>query len=316
MKKLIVPLSTLLFAPLACDVLLQDQYPLASPSSLPEGVAYDEGSHTFFATAINGGQITRVTPFGEEGVFHTDTTLNRSFGGAHVDVERRRLWVCVVDVRTNPFPVSQVFGFHIDTHKRTHVIPLPTPSFCNDLVTDEDGVVYATDSATQHVYRISPANKTATVLTTLPVMPPVGGVGLNGIDISPDGERLLVVSTFPAALFSVPIDDPAAALEVETVGDPFAMPGNPLFPGPDGLEFIGDQLHVVYDGGVQRLTFTDDDWTQASVATTMAVPTGLTSLTEAEGELYAIDSEVFRVLYLGQAPILPFAIVRIDPGLF
>ena len=75
-------------------------------------------------------------------------------------------------------------------------------------------------------------------------------------------------------------------------------------------------LYVVYDGGVQQLTFTDEAWTQASVATTTAVPTGLTSLTEAAGELYAVDSEVFRVLYLGQAPELPFSVLRVDPGLF
>lgn len=316
MKKLIAPLLTLLLAPLACDVLLQEQYPLMSTTSLPEGVAYDEGSHTFFVTAINGGHITRLTPFGDEVEFHADATPNRSFGGAHVDVERRRLWVCVVDVKTNPFPVSQVFGFHIETRKRTHAIPLPGVAFCNDLVTDEDGVVFATDSAEPRIFRIDPATSQPTVFTTLPVMPPAGAVGLNGLDVSPDGERLLVVSSFPAKLFSVPFADPASATEVVTIGDAFAMPGNPLFPGPDGVEFIGDQLYVVYDGGVQQLAFGDDEWTHASVATTTAVPTGLTSLTEAEGELYAVDSEVFRVLYLGQAPELPFTVLRVDPGLF
>jgi sugar lactone lactonase YvrE len=316
MKKLALPLLTALFAPLACDALMQDQYELTSSTSLPEGLAYDDGTHTFFATAIRGGQITRVTPVGDEVIFYSDPEPNRSFGGAHVDAERRRLWVCVVDVATNPFPVSQVFGFHIDTRKRTHVIPLPTPSFCNDLVTDDDGVVYATDSATPQVLRIDPNQGEVEVLTTLPVTPPVGGIGLNGIDVSPDGERLLVVSSFPAKLFSVPLAAPGNYVEVGTIGDPFAMPGNPLFPGPDGIEFVGEQLYVVYDGGVQRLTFSGDDWTQASVATTMAVPTGLTSLTEANGELYAIDSEVFRVLYLGQAPELPFRILHVDAGLF
>lgn len=316
MKKILAPLFILLFAPLACDVLLQEQYPLESPTSLPEGVAYDEESHTFFATAINGGQITRVTPFGDEVVFHADDEPNRSFSGAHVDSDRRRLWVCVVDVKTNPFPVSQVFGFHIDTRKRTHAISLPSPSFCNDLVTDDEGVVYATDSATPQVFRIDPKQTQPTVFATLPVAPPSGGIGLNGIDVSPDGERLLVVSTFPAKLFSVPLAQPSEVDEVVMSGDPFSMPGNPRFPGPDGLEFVGEQLYVAYDGGVQRLTFADEDWTQAHVATTSTVPTGLTSLTEAGGELYAVDSEVFRVLYLGQAPELPFAVVRVDQGLF
>lgn len=316
MKKLILPVVTALFAPLACDALLQDGYELSSPTSLPEGVAFDEGSSSFFATAINGGKITRVTPLGQEVVFYSDNTPNRSFSGAHVDASRRRLWVCVVDVASNPFPVSQVFGFNIDTRKRTHVIPLPTPSFCNDLVTDDHGILYATDSATPQVLRIDPKVGTPKVHAVVPIQVVNGAPGLNGIDISPDGEKLLVSSSFPAGLFSIPISDPEVVVAVEMSGDPYAMPGNPLFPAPDGVEFIGDQLYVAYDGGVQQLTFTNDEWSAASVKTTTAVPTGLTSLTEAEGELFAIDSEVFGVLYQQKAPQLPFRVLRVDAGLF
>ena len=66
-------------------------------------------------------------------------------------------------------------------------------------------------------------------------------------------------------------------------------------------------IDVVYDGGVQKLAFSDGDYTQAAVATTTAVPTGLTSITIAEGEVYVIDSEVFRALYLFLPPELPFS---------
>ena len=76
--------STFLTLP-ACDVPLPEQFVLQSTSSLPEGVAYDGVTHTFFATAINGGQITRFTPLAQEIVFHADADANRSFGGAHVD---------------------------------------------------------------------------------------------------------------------------------------------------------------------------------------------------------------------------------------
>ena len=53
----------------SCDAaLLQEQYVLASQSSLPEGVAYDAKSQTFFATAMRGGQLTRISPLGQEHV--------------------------------------------------------------------------------------------------------------------------------------------------------------------------------------------------------------------------------------------------------
>lgn len=303
----------------ACDAPLAEQFVLQSTSSLPEGVAYDGLTHTFFATAINGGQITRVTPLGQEIVFHADTDPNRSFGGAHVDEANRRLWVCVVDVKTNPFPTSEVWAFNIESKKATHKVALPPISFCNDLVTDDDGTVYATDSANPTIYKIDPATKVLSTLVSAPEFAPVapGAIGLNGLDLSPDGERLLVVKTVPAAIFSVPLADPQAFVPVLTSGDNFGGPvGDPRFPGPDGAEFLGDQLYVVYDGGVQQLSFAGDDWTQAGVKTTTAVPGGLTSATVAEDQLYVIDSEVFRVLYLSLPPILPFAISRVDPALF
>lgn len=310
--------ASLLVALPSCDVPLQDTYKLKSTSSLPEGVTYDEVTHTFFATAINGGQITRVTPLGQEIVFHSESNANLSFSGAHVDEARRRLWVCVVDVKTNPFPTSQVWGFNIETKQRTHQIALPPVSFCNDLVSDDAGFVYATDSANPNIYRVDPAQQSFSVFLSSPEFTPTapGAVALNGIDLSPDGERLLVVKTIPAGIYSVPVDDPQAFVPVQTSGDAFAMPGDPRFPGPDGAEFLDDRLYVVYDGGVQQLSFSDDDFTQAAVSTTIAVPTGLTSLTVAEGQLYAIDSEVFRVLYLLQNPELPFAIVHVDTEQF
>ncbi len=320
MKNLVATAS--LLASLAvlpsCDLAMQDDYTLKSTISLPEGVAYDGLTHTFFATAINGGQITRVTPLGQEIVFHTETNANLSFGGAHVDEQRRRLWVCVVDVKTNPFPTSQVWAFNIESKKRTHQIALPPVSFCNDLVTDDAGTVYATDSANPNIYRVNPTKQSFSVFLSSPQFAPVapGAVGLNGLDISPDGERLVVVKTIPAAIYSVPLADPAAFVPVQTSGDAFGMPGDPRFPGPDGAEFLDDRLYVVHDGGIQELTFTDEDFTQATVATTTAVPSGLTSVTVAEGHLYVIDSEVFRALYLNQPPQLPFSILHVDDGLF
>ena len=302
----------------SCDFTMQEEYTLHSAESLPEGVAYDGVTHTFFATAINGGKITRITPLGQEIVFHAEANPNLSFGGAHVDEQRRRLWVCVVDLKTNPFPTSQVWAFNIETKQRTHNIALPPVSFCNDIVSDAAGKLYVTDSANPNIYSITPSQPGFSVFLTSPQFTPVGpgALALNGLDLSPDGERLIAVTTVPPGIYSIPIADPQSFVPVQTTGDAFSMPGDPRFPGPDGAEFLDDRLYVVYDGGVQELTFSDEDLTQASVATTTAVPTGLTSVTVAEGQLYVIDSEVFRALYLNQPPELPFAILEVETGLF
>ncbi len=302
----------------ACDIPLKSYFPLKSTSSLPEGVAYDQATQSFFATAINGGQITRVTTLGKELVFHSDDDPNRSFGGAYVDAIRRRLWVCVVDIKTNPFPTSEVWAFNIESRKRTHRIALPPVSFCNDLVADDSGKLYVTDSANPNIYRVNPADQSFAVFLSDPAFTPVapGVLGLNGLDLSPDGDHILAVTTVPPGLYSIPVADPQAFVAVQTSGDPLSMPGDPRFPGPDGARFVDDRLYIAYDGGVQQLTFSDDDFTHAAIATTVEVPTGLTSLTAAEGQLFAIDSEVFRALYLFMPPELPFSILRVETDLF
>ncbi|MDC0675911.1 SMP-30/gluconolactonase/LRE family protein [Nannocystis radixulma] len=301
----------------SCDVPLPEQYPLASKISLPEGIAYDELTYAFFTTAINGGEISRMSALGQEQVFYASTDPMVSFSGAHVDAERRLLWVCQVDVKTDPVPNSKVVAFDIDERTLVRTIDLGEPSFCNDLTTDDEGTVYATDSALPNIYKIG-ADDEFEVFATSPQFAPVapGAMALNGLDIAPGGEELLVVKTIPAALYRVSLSDPSDIAEVTFTGDPFALPGDPRFPGPDGLEFLGDELYVIYDGGVQQLSFAGDDYAQAVVRTTTAVPTGLTSATVAEGRLYMVDSEVYRVLYQFQQPNLPFKILHLDESLF
>src|SRR5690349_2457099 len=143
----------------SCDIPLPEQYELASSSSLPEGIAYDDLTYSFFATAINGGKITRISALGQEHVFYATNDPTVSFSGAHVDAERRLLWVCQVDVKTDPIPNSKVVAFDIDDRSLVRTIDLGEPSFCNDLVTDEDGAVYATDSALPNIYRIGTDNQ-------------------------------------------------------------------------------------------------------------------------------------------------------------
>jgi len=299
----------------SCDIPLPEHYELASPSSLPEGLAYDDLTYSFFATAINGGEITRISALGQEHVFYASTDPLVSFSGAHVDAARRLLWVCQVDVKTDPIPNSKVVAFDIDAGSLVRSIDLGEPSFCNDLTTDKNGKVYATDSALPNIYRIGTDDQLE-VFASGPQFVPGGSIGLNGLDIAPGGEHLLVVKTMPPALYRVSLADPSDITEVTFSGDAFSVPGDPRFPGPDGIEFLGDELYVIYDGGVQQLTFAGDDHTHAEVKTTTDVPTGLTSAAVAEGRLYAIDSEVYRVLYMFQPPVLPFKILHLDEALF
>lgn len=302
----------------SCDAPLQEQYVLASQSSLPEGVAYDAKSQTFFATAMRGGQITRVSPLGQEHVFYSHADAGVSLVGADVDEARRRLWVCVVDLR-GEYPASKVVALDIEEPAVVRSVDLGPGSYCNDLVADADGSVYASDSALPNIYRVDPGAQTFEVFATDPRFAPAvpGQLGLNGLDLSPDGTSLLVVKTARPELFRVDLEDPRDIVAVSLSGDAFSVPGDPRFPGPDGAEFVGDALYVAFDGGVQQIEFTGQGYLNGRVRTETALPTGLSSLTATDdGRLYAIDSEVYRVLYTSRPPELPFRIVHVDLGAF
>ncbi|HEY8377708.1 MAG TPA: hypothetical protein VIK91_14530 [Nannocystis sp.] len=291
---------------------MREVYALGSETSLPEGLAFDPGSDTFFATAVRGGTITRVTPLGQELVFYRASDPGVSLLGAHVDAARGVLWVCEVDLRAMAAPRSRVLGLRIEDGSLLEAIALPGPAYCNDLTSDEAGTVYVTDSVQPRIFGV--AEGEATVFASDPRFAgSPGRLGLSGIDVAPDGESLLVARMSPPGLFRVALAD-AAVAEVEFFGDAFGMPGDPRFPGPDGLAFVGEELYVAFDGGVQQLRFPVK--TRAEVRTTTAVPPGVSSLTEAGGQLYALDGDAYRAMYGGQQADPPFLILRVDTGLF
>lgn len=301
------------------------------PYRVPEGVAFDPLAGDFYATAIFGGRITRIDGrTGVEETFYTSPNPILSFAGAAVAPLRRVLWMCSVDVATDPaFPTSAVYAVRIRPEGGTLIraFDLPAPFFCNDVALDWTGAAYVTDSIGASVYRIDAsalhdhaleAEPFVTNPALLPDFSIPGALGQNGIAVTPDGRRLMVARSIPPALFSIALDDPSDFREVTFTGDAFGQnpdpAGDPIaFLAPDGLEFLRGRLYVSYHAGVQRLTFRGCDYDSARVATSTAVPSGVSTLTAARGRLYAIDSEVVPVLQtqLGLPVELPNTITRV-----
>lgn len=301
------------------------------PLRVPEGVAFDPLAGDFYATAIFGGRITRIDGrTGVEETFYQSPDPVLSFAGAEVAPLRRVLWMCSVDVATDPaFPTSAVYALRIRRGGGTVIrtFELPAPFFCNDVALDWTGAAYVTDSIGASVYRIDAAalhdpTLDAEPFVTHPGLLPdfsiPGALGQNGVAVTPDGRRLMVARSIPPALFSIALDDPSDVREVSFTGDAFSQnpdpAGDPIaFLAPDGLEFLGGRLYVSYHAGVQRLTFDGCDYDSARVATSTAVPSGVSTLAAARGRLYVIDSEVVPVLqtHLGLPVELPNTITRV-----
>ena len=302
-----------------------NEFDLQSTTSFPEGLTFDPVSANFFPTAVFGAQITRVPLDGgsPESVFFTETANPQiSFLGAKVDFIRRTLWVCGIDLVTNPFPVSFVYGITIPPNNQTgqlaHRIALPQPSFCNDIALDFRGDIFATDSVQPNIYRIHPENDSFEIFATNPLFAVKGGpFGLNGIQVTPDQQHILTVTTFPPQVLTLPIDEPTNVQLVNLSGDPLTDTTQPSrFFGPDGLIFVFDKAYIVQNGVVQQLTFTSFDFLNATLKNDTQITTGLSSATDAFGQLYVIDSQVVPVLDLHQAPVFPFKILRVDGEVF
>lgn len=335
---LIASLSVALCAPPA-DARLQDDYAVDGatgipflPFRVPEGVAFDPLGADFYATAIFGGRITRIDAHSgvEETVYQEQNPL-LSFAGAAVAPLRRVLWMCAVDVATDPMaPAGQVYALDISRSPATVIrtFPLPVPFFCNDVALDWQGNAYVTNSIGPVVMRVAAsalddptaqAEPFAFSLDFLPDFTIPGALGQNGIALTPDGRKLVLARSIPPALFTIDLADPTDIRPVSFVGgDAFGQnpdpAGDPIaFLAPDGLAFQGNRLYVSYHQGVQELRFRGRDYTRATVRSTTAVPPGVSTITSAFGRIYVIDSDVVPVTRpeLGIPPELPNGIHRV-----
>jgi len=300
------------------------------PYRVPEGVAFDEVLNRFIATGIFGGKITSIDArTGVESVFYQETINPAiSFAGVKVDNLRRIVWACSVDlVSDRTAPIGAVYAFNAHTGALLKKFPLPFPFFCNDVAIDLKGNVYATNSFGDSIAKISPkaiiqANGAATIFATSPLLLPDLAapivLGQNGIAVTPTQDYLLVAISVPGKIVRISLKNPTDIKLVTFSGDAFGVNPNPnddplRFLAADGLQFIANKLYVSFHGGIQRLDFTNKKYTHACVQSTAKVPTGLSTLTSARGQLYAIDSETVPVTQpqLGIPVVLPNKIVKV-----
>ncbi len=234
----------------------------------------DETPHTLIAPGQHG--ITGVT-------------------GVHVRDET--LWLCSVD--TTFQRATEVRSF---TRAGTPlaVYPLPATTFCNDLATDAQGAVYATDSFSGTVQRLAPgATQFEQFVQDARFVPDSqGAFGLDGIVIA--GSKLIVNKLDTGELFSISVT--TKAIEPIELSAPLA--------GPDGMRLYDDDSLLVIEGTANRLSRVDITGalgTVSPIATDLDMPTGVTV---SRGFAWVSEGQLGR-LFTGQSPNLPFSLRRV-----
>ena len=240
-----------------------------APDAYPEGIAFDPAANVYYVSSARTGAIGRVTPEGAYTVLHSDTTLKSTYG-MKIHPDGKRLFVCASDANYSRYTspdtrnkMMRLISIDLATGRKLTDLDLstlyPGEHFANDLVFDDKGNLYITESYSNTIIKVD-ANNRATVFSKSPLFE-TGGIGLNGIVYNPAG-YLLVNSTGKGMLFKIDINNPQ---NVQPVKLPM------YFIGADGM-LLNDQstITMLVNGGNDKIfkITSNDNWQSATLSGT------------------------------------------------
>ena len=210
---------------------------------VPEGVAYDPVTKSFFVSSIRKRKVVRVDPSGKVSEFVKPAEGGlRSAAGIAADPKKRSLWVAshamphMDGFRKGDPPASGLFEFDLDTGKLRREYRPPAsdpPAAFDDLTVAPDGRVYVNDGRNPRIWTLAPGGAALEIFLESDVFR-----GTQGLAVTPDG-RSLYVSDY-SRLFRVDV----ASKRVT----PIAVPPNAALNGVDGLVYAGGSLYGIQNG--------------------------------------------------------------------
>jgi DNA-binding beta-propeller fold protein YncE len=323
-----IPLRPDMFAPLAEDASFRElaariearaprvhrstvAFSVPEPDLIPEGVAVDPRTRTFYLGSIRKRKVLAIDARGAVSTFVSsgqDGLLGAL--GVKVDTRADLLWVAshrsssMAGHASTAGQPDGVFAFSLrdGSLRRRIVFDDGAPHLPNDFAIAPDGTVYLTDSAAGRVLRIPPDRDAFE-----PVTPPDALVYPNGIARTADG-RLYV-----AHLRGIAIVDPRSRSVTPMSTDAAAPLG-----GIDGLVLEGGTLLAVQNSlGRPRMVSIalDATGTRATKLTILendpAVLELPTTACVLDGALYTIANSQLRAFRGGDTPSRPLEPPRI-----
>ncbi|HEX4780383.1 MAG TPA: SMP-30/gluconolactonase/LRE family protein, partial [Usitatibacter sp.] len=168
------------------------QVQLEDRGLIPEGMAYDAPSQSFFVGSIAEKKIVRISSDGAVGDFTVPGAGIDSVLGIAADSPRRVLYA----VSTSALTIegrkdrrNSVFAFDLDSGKLLRRMDVPGAVGLNDVAVAPGGRVFTTDSGSGAVYEVSEKAPPRALVA------PDELRGSNGLAASPDATRLYVAHT-------------------------------------------------------------------------------------------------------------------------
>jgi hypothetical protein len=217
-------------------------FKLAAPRLLPEGLAYDAASDSFFVSSVRQRLILRVDRARRPQPFADRRAGLWAALGLAVDAPRHRLWVATAAMpeMADALPAdegrSALVALDLSTGRAlARYEPAPgRPHVLGDVIVGPSGDVFTTDSTSPAVYRL-PAGGRALE----PIAAGEPFVSLQGLALSADGKRLFVAD-YAKGIFAVELDSRRVRL--------LDAPRTAGILGIDGLYRAGESLIGVQNG--------------------------------------------------------------------
>lgn len=204
-------------------------YRITEKDLIPEGITYSSTTNSFYISSIHKTKIIQINAItGEFKDFIHSDLLGMSFLGLIVDEAHNHLWACG-NMTKNGKNYSMVIKFNLTSGKiiKSYSYIDSVTNTYNDLVQDEEGNVYFTNSEGQRVYQIDNQSDSVSVF--------FDGVEIthpNGLTISYDNKYLYIAST----------DKGIRVLDIEKreiIGEPNILINSE---GIDGLKYYRNSL--------------------------------------------------------------------------
>ncbi|MEO7743411.1 MAG: SMP-30/gluconolactonase/LRE family protein [Usitatibacter sp.] len=176
-------------------------FELEDRTLLPEGIAYDAPSRTFFIGSAQG-KVLRVTESGVASEFAGAAANLDAVLGLAVDAPRRTLYVVSTSALTAQGEKRRrnaVVAFDVDSRKLLARYEVPGAVQLNDVTVAMGGRVFASDSGSGAIYEIGVKGP----LTSRELLPAARLGGSNGLAASPDGAKLYVAHSTGLAVIDI-----------------------------------------------------------------------------------------------------------------
>lgn len=272
----------------------------------PEGIAIAEDGTAYVGSLLTGQIVEIADCSGQPAVFVPPMSGIDQAVGLTIDEVNNVVWACSSNILTDQNP--GIVGFSRDDGSLVarHVFPVAS-GFCNDLVLDNEGNLYATDSRGGGIFVVDSdqllTNEDAVSWYDDPLFDagPNGETSLNGIAV--DGSSLYVVNAEAQALYRLTIDGTGAPTEftVVTLDRPLA--------GPDGIAVVDETTLAVVEGEERRLSLISligDSGTLSIVKDTgFQFPTTVALFGD---RAWVIDSQFNRIMSGAQLPFQVFSV--------